>query len=45
MPEPDVVRVVNGIHANPPAVRGYGNAIVPQVAAVFVRAFMEGEIA
>ena len=41
LPQPDVDCVVHGISANPSAVRGYGNAIVPQVAAVFIRSYME----
>lgn len=39
--EPDVGRVVHGIRPGNPEVRAFGNAIVPQVAAVFIRAFME----
>lgn len=40
-PEPDVVRVVHGVSGCPPAVHALGNAIVPQVAAEFVSAYME----
>ena len=41
IPEPDVDRVVHGVSACPPAVRAYGNAIVPQVAAEFIKTCME----
>lgn len=41
IPEPEMVRVVHGVHANPRAVGAYGNAIVPQVAAEFIAAYME----
>lgn len=40
-PEPVLVRVVHGISKNSRAVSAYGRAIVPQVAAEFVMAFMD----
>lgn len=39
--EPAVGRVANGIPARAHKLRAYGNAIVPQVAAAFIEAFME----
>lgn len=41
VPEPGFCPVVDGVSAIPFAVRGYGNAIVPQVAAEFIRAYRE----
>lgn len=41
--EPAVGRVANGISARSHKLRAYGNAIVPQVAAAFIRAFLEAE--
>ena len=41
--EPDVGRVANGIPARAHKLRAYGNAIVPQLAAEFIRAYMECE--
>ena len=41
IPEPEMVRVVDGLHSIPHAVRGYGNAINPYVAAEFIEAFMD----
>lgn len=41
--EPAVGRVANGILARSHKLRAYGNAIVPQVAASFIRAFLEAE--
>lgn len=41
LPEPGFRTVVDGVSAIPFAVRGYGNAIVPQVAAEFIRAYLE----
>ena len=38
---PDVLLVADGISSNVDAIAGFGNAIVPQVAAEFVRAYME----
>jgi DNA (cytosine-5)-methyltransferase 1 len=47
--EPNVCRVADGVSSTVdirPRLRAYGNAIVPQVAALFIRAFMEsvGEV-
>jgi DNA (cytosine-5)-methyltransferase 1 len=39
--EPGVARMVDGVRDRMALVRGYGNAIVPQVAAEVIRAFME----
>lgn len=39
--EPEMVRVVDGVLANPRAVGAYGNSIVPQVGAQFISSFME----
>lgn len=39
--EPEVGRVVHGLSANVGAVRGFGNAIVPQAAAEVIRSYME----
>lgn len=39
--EPSISPLAHGIPARVVRLRGYGNAIVPQVAAAFVRAFME----
>ena len=33
--------LANGVPARAPKLRAYGNAIVPQVAAVFIQAFMD----
>lgn len=41
--EPSMDRVANGIPNQVGRLRAYGNAIVPQVAAIFVRAFLESE--
>ena len=41
--EPSISPLVDGIPARVVRLRGYGNAIVPQVAAEFIRAFMECE--
>lgn len=41
--EPGTFPLVNGIPARVGRLRGYGNAIVPQVAAEFVKAFMSCE--
>jgi DNA (cytosine-5)-methyltransferase 1 len=41
VPEPQIRLVVNGISSIPFAVRGYGNSIVPQVAATFISAFLD----
>jgi len=40
-PQPATGWVVDGLPYVPHAVRGYGNAVVPQVAAAFVSAYME----
>jgi DNA (cytosine-5)-methyltransferase 1 len=39
--EPELRIAVHGVHACPPAVRGYGNAIVPALAAQFILASIE----
>lgn len=39
--EPGTLPLANGIPARVGRLRGYGNAIVPQVAAEFIKAFME----
>ena len=39
--EPEFQPLANGVPAGVVRLRGYGNAIVPQVAAVFIRAFMD----
>lgn len=41
VPEPSVCRVVNGLPNAVGQLRAYGNAIVPQVAAAFIRAALE----
>jgi len=41
--EPGVARMVDGVRDRMALVRGFGNAIVPQVAAEVIRAFMETE--
>lgn len=41
--EPGLAPLVDGVPARVVRIRGYGNAIVPQVAAEFVMAFMEAE--
>lgn len=41
IPEPLVRSLSNGIPSGVASLRGYGNAIVPQVAAEFIRAFCE----
>lgn len=41
--EPGMGRVVHGVRPSNPEVRAFGNAIVPQLAATFIRAFMECE--
>ena len=41
--EPSVDRVVDGVRNRMALIRGFGNAIVPQVAAEVIRAFMECE--
>ncbi len=41
IPSPGFRPVVDGVHGRPPIVRGYGNAIVPQVAAEFIKAAVE----
>lgn len=38
--EPSTFPLVNGVPARVGRLRGYGNAIVPQVAAEFIKAFM-----
>jgi len=43
--EPSISPLVDGIPARVVRLRGYGNAIVPALAAAFVRAFMETEAA
>jgi len=40
-PEPEFFPLAHGLSGRVGLLRGYGNAIVPQVAATFVRAFME----
>jgi len=40
LPEPNILRVVDGLSKNSSAVRAYGNAIVPQVAAEIIKAMM-----
>jgi DNA (cytosine-5)-methyltransferase 1 len=37
------VPLVDGFPGRRGLIRGYGNAIVPQVAAAFIRAFLEAE--
>ncbi len=39
--EPGICPLAHGVPARAPKLRAYGNAIVPQVAAVFIKAFME----
>ena len=39
--KPGILPVVNGFPKRVDQIRAYGNAIVPQVAAVFIRSFME----
>jgi len=39
--EPRVGRVANGVSARVGKLRAFGNAIVPKVAAEFIKAFME----
>ena len=39
--EPGIQPLAHGVSARVGRLRGYGNAIVPQVAATFVMAFME----
>lgn len=41
--EPDISMLVDGIPARAPLLRGYGNAIVPQVAAEMIGAWMDCE--
>jgi DNA (cytosine-5)-methyltransferase 1 len=41
--EPGSFPLANGIPARVGLLRGYGNAIVPQVAAIFIRAFLAAE--
>ena len=41
--EPGVRPLAHGIPARAPKLRAYGNAIVPQLAAVFIQAFMDAE--
>lgn len=41
--KPGLVPLVNGVPGRVGKLRGYGNAIVPQVAAEFIRAFLEME--
>jgi len=42
--EPGVARVVDGVRNRMALIRGFGNAIVPQVAAEVIKAFMEIEL-
>ena len=39
--KPGIPLLVNGIPGTMGGISGYGNAIVPQVAAVFIDSFME----
>jgi len=41
--EPTMDRVAYGVPNRPPKIRAYGNAIVPQVAAEFIGAYMDSE--
>lgn len=42
--KPGLEPLVDGLHGRASLLRGYGNAIVPQIASEFVRAFMELEV-
>jgi hypothetical protein len=42
--EPGTFPLAHGVPARVGRLRGYGNAIVPPVAAVFIRAFLEAEM-
>jgi DNA (cytosine-5)-methyltransferase 1 len=41
--EPDIPRVAYGVSARVAKLRAYGNAIVPQVGAAFIGAFLDAE--
>jgi DNA (cytosine-5)-methyltransferase 1 len=43
--EPGTFPLAHGVHRRLVKLRGYGNAIVPEVAAVFVRAYLDAEAA